>query len=182
MKTTMKFISAYCFAIAIFLLLSQCNSPAVPASTVAATLTDTVVVDSLKTSAVTDTQKTTSRASLTLIIKNLNTTKSPVYVSLYDSTNKFLSKTDHLKEYKFMSDGNEILTEQINDLDYGKFAIATYQDVNSDGKCNRNLVGLPKEPYGFSNNFKPTIRAPHFDECNFAYNADKHTLTIAMIK
>jgi uncharacterized protein (DUF2141 family) len=181
MKTTVKSISAGCLMITIAVVLCQCKSPVVPTATDATIATDTLSVDSLKSVVVPKADTVKIRTPLTLIIKNLVSKKSPVYVTLYDSTNKFPSKTDHIREYKFTSDG-DVLTEQINDLDYGNFAVATYQDLNNDGKCNRNLIGLPKEPYGFSNNFKPTVRAPHFEECTFVYNESAHTVTIAMIR
>jgi uncharacterized protein (DUF2141 family) len=33
----------------------------------------------------------------------------------------------------------------------GSYAIAIFHDLNGDGKLDRNLLGLPNEPYGFSN-------------------------------
>ncbi|QFZ55335.1 DUF2141 domain-containing protein [Oceanihabitans sp. IOP_32] len=33
---------------------------------------------------------------------------------------------------------------------------------------NRNLIGIPKEPFGFSNNMKPKFAKPTFEECKFS--------------
>lgn len=33
----------------------------------------------------------------------------------------------------------------------GNYAIAAYHDENGDGRLDRNGVGIPTEPYGFSN-------------------------------
>ena len=33
----------------------------------------------------------------------------------------------------------------------GNYAIAVFHDLNGNGKLDRNLIGLPSEPYGFSN-------------------------------
>ena len=33
----------------------------------------------------------------------------------------------------------------------GTYAIAVFHDLNGDGKLGRNFIGLPNEPYGFSN-------------------------------
>ena len=46
----------------------------------------------------------------------------------------------------------------------GYYAVAMYQDENSDGKINKNFLGIPQEKYGFSNNVKPTVSEPSFDE------------------
>jgi uncharacterized protein (DUF2141 family) len=33
----------------------------------------------------------------------------------------------------------------------GRYAIAVFHDTNGNGKLDRNVIGLPQEPYGFSN-------------------------------
>lgn len=175
MRTKQKLIPVIAFFITLCgIFVSGCKYPVSLPET-----DDGIAEDSLQ---VTDSlAEATGRKPLTLIIKNLDASKSPVNVVFYQAKHKFLSKTDRLKRYRFVSNGN-ILTAQIKDLSYGEFAIATYQDVNSDGKCDRNLVGIPKEPYGFSNNFKPKLKPPVFGDCKFTYNENADTLTIAMIR
>jgi len=41
---------------------------------------------------------------------------------------------------------------EVHGLPPGDYAVAVHQDSNGDGKLNRRLGILPKEPYGFSNN------------------------------
>ncbi len=36
-------------------------------------------------------------------------------------------------------------------LKAGEYAFCVYHDVNGDGKLNTNAIGIPKEPFGFSN-------------------------------
>ena len=43
-------------------------------------------------------------------------------------------------------------TFEIHGLPKGKYAVAVFQDLDSDNKLDRLLGVLPKEPYGFSNN------------------------------
>lgn len=47
----------------------------------------------------------------------------------------------------------------------GTYAVQAYQDEDNNGEVTLNMLGIPKEPLGFSNN--PTIRfaAPSFREC-----------------
>jgi uncharacterized protein (DUF2141 family) len=33
----------------------------------------------------------------------------------------------------------------------GQIAVAVYQDINGNGRLDRNALGVPTEPYGFSN-------------------------------
>ena len=36
-------------------------------------------------------------------------------------------------------------------LKAGDYAFCVYHDINGDGKLNTNAIGIPKEPFGFSN-------------------------------
>lgn len=44
------------------------------------------------------------------------------------------------------------------------FSIAAYHDINGDGELNRNLLGIPTEPYGFSNNARTMVGPPEFED------------------
>ena len=46
-------------------------------------------------------------------------------------------------------------------------AIAVYHDVNDNGKLDRNMLGIPREPYAFSNNPTAKWEAPTFNEISF---------------
>ena len=64
----------------------------------------------------------------------------------------------------------------------GTYAIALFHDAKLTGKMEKNLLGIPQEGYGFSNNAKPhTLSAPSFQECAFQHNASQPTnLTITL--
>jgi uncharacterized protein (DUF2141 family) len=40
---------------------------------------------------------------------------------------------------------------RVENVKPGNYAIAVFHDLNGNGKLDRNLIGLPSEPYGFSN-------------------------------
>jgi uncharacterized protein (DUF2141 family) len=49
-------------------------------------------------------------------------------------------------------------------LQPGEYAFVAYFDRNGDGKLNRGAIGKPKEPFVFSNNVRPKLRKPRFEE------------------
>jgi len=49
----------------------------------------------------------------------------------------------------------------------GEYALSVFQDVNDDGKLERNFIGLPKEPAGLSNNLRPKFGPPRFKDAKF---------------
>ncbi len=63
----------------------------------------------------------------------------------------------------------------------GDYAVAIYHDVNGNGKMDKNMLGIPKEPYGFSTNFKPKISAPKFTDCQITVGETAKTISIKLI-
>lgn len=50
----------------------------------------------------------------------------------------------------------------------GRHAVSVVHDVNGNRRADTNPVGMPVEQWGVSNNARPTLRAPRFDEAAFA--------------
>jgi len=68
----------------------------------------------------------------------------------------------------------------IDDLDYDitksltekTYAISLFIDMNGNGELDKNMFGIPKEPYCFSRNFKPKLSAPDFEDCSIKIEKD----------
>ena len=123
-----------------------------------------------------------AKRPLTIIIENLGSPTAPVLMGVYGTENEFLNETDTLKNDKFVPTGADTLTAQITDREYGRYAIALFQDMDNDGKIEKNFIGIPKDPYAFSNNARPTFKAPSFDDCCFDYNEQENSIEISMIR
>lgn len=50
----------------------------------------------------------------------------------------------------------------VGPLPPGKYAIRVFQDLNDNGKVDTNLLGVPTEPFGFSNDAIGTLGPPSF--------------------
>ena len=46
----------------------------------------------------------------------------------------------------------------------GKWAVLAYQDENGNGELDRNFIGMPKEPYGFSRDARGKFGPPDFEQ------------------
>lgn len=64
------------------------------------------------------------------------------------------------------------------DLQPGKYAVAAYHDINNNEKLDRNFVGIPKEPYGFSG--KKGFGTPNFSRAQFTFGETDKSLIIKM--
>ena len=58
------------------------------------------------------------------------------------------------------------------ELPDGTYAIGIFVDKNYNNKMDRNLFGVPKEQFGFSNNAKGKFGPPSFEDASFAVSND----------
>lgn len=64
-----------------------------------------------------------------------------------------------------------------SNLKSGKYAVSVMNDQNGNKILDKNLLGIPKEEWGVSNNIRPTLRAPKFEEAVFEID-EKSDLTL----
>lgn len=107
---------------------------------------------------------------LTITIPNIKNTSGGVHVSVYSSKNK-ASFTKIGQEFKVLDFKAEGANGKyvIKNLPEGEYAIAIYHDENGDKKCNTNMIGIPKEGYGFTRLDK-IWSLPKFDDCKVLLN------------
>jgi uncharacterized protein (DUF2141 family) len=63
----------------------------------------------------------------------------------------------------------------------GRFAFAFYHDADDDHQLDRDMVGIPQEGYGFSNNARPGMGAPSFESAAFDIAGAPYTGRIAAL-
>ena len=119
------------------------------------------------------------RVDLKVTVTNLNTLKGNIQIGLYNNPNSFPEKTKEFKAYS-KAVTNNTMTIVLKDLIKDDYAISLYHDINSDGKCNLNFLGIPIEPYGFSKNFKPVLSKPSFNDCKIELDKNM-TIVIKLI-
>ena len=69
---------------------------------------------------------------------------------------------------------------QVDELPYGNYAIAVYHDKNTNGKLDTNLLGIPKERYGFSNNARGRFGPASWNDSYFSFDAIKREHRISI--
>ncbi|MCP5180748.1 MAG: DUF2141 domain-containing protein [Pseudomonadales bacterium] len=63
----------------------------------------------------------------------------------------------------------------------GSYAARIMQDLNGNGELDSNFVGMPKEPWGMSNNARGNFGPPTFEDARFELTGDT-TLAIQVRK
>jgi uncharacterized protein (DUF2141 family) len=93
-----------------------------------------------------------------------------VHVALYRKEDHFPSEKTAFRTASVVVKGKSMKVQF--DLPYGDYAAAIYLDENGNNALDKNGIGFPKEPFGFSNNFRPKLGKPKFKNCEFTFNAD----------
>ena len=60
----------------------------------------------------------------------------------------------------------------IDEMQTGKYGVAIMDDENGDGEMKYNFIGMPREGYGFSRNYKVKLSKPDFEECVLEFKND----------
>ena len=105
------------------------------------------------------------KASLTVEIQNVRKLTGAVYIALFKPGKDFPSGKA-IDGKKIDAAHNSVQTTF--SVEPGEYAIAVYHDQNGNGKMDTRMFGIPKEPYGFSNDFRPMLSAPKFSDCEFS--------------
>jgi uncharacterized protein (DUF2141 family) len=104
----------------------------------------------------------------TIILKvtGLHSEKGQVRIAVFNSSETWLGEQP-LYSSTIKVDGQSVVWK-ISDVPYGDYGIAVFHDENKNGKMDKNLLGMPVEPYGFSNNLRVILRAPKWEKAKFA--------------
>jgi outer membrane protein len=86
-------------------------------------------------------------------------------LQVYDSPNAFGDFRDPVKEIRAPINAGDVYV--IDDVPAGDIAVLVYVDENENGVIDKNFIGIPKEPLGISNNYRPK-GPPAFSRAKFS--------------
>ena len=114
-------------------------------------------------------------AQLTVRVTGLQVATGQVLVGLYDSEDGFEAEQDMRGETVDVTGSEAEIT--FRNLPVGDYALKVFHDEDGDGKLDTTL-GIPSEPYGFSNNASDPFSAPEWDETRFTLPRGRMTQVI----
>jgi uncharacterized protein (DUF2141 family) len=113
-------------------------------------------------------------------VKGASQTGKDLCVALYGKGDGFPSERSSLKNIVTTTQAGESVV--LFEVPYGEYAVAVFVDGNGNGKLDKNIFGFPKEQFGFSNDFKPRMAAPKFEQCSFLFSEEQKQVTITLRK
>ena len=113
----------------------------------------------------------TTSYELEVNIENLEPTKGTLYITLFNSEDGF--KNDNFYRFKKLQVTKDMAPIRFETLPTGNYALKVFHDINNNGQLDVSLFGIPKEPYGFSNNAMGAFGPPNFEQCSITLTENK---------
>jgi uncharacterized protein (DUF2141 family) len=108
---------------------------------------------------------------LSIHISGISKIKGSLFIAVFRATDDFPVFGKQFKGIIKEVEGKS-QNYTFDNLPEGEYALAIYQDENRNKILDKNLLGIPTEIYGFSNNARRNFSAPSFQEAKFKLNKD----------
>jgi uncharacterized protein (DUF2141 family) len=116
-----------------------------------------------------------AQKDLEVTIKNIKETTGTIRVGLFNSEKDFLKNAIEGKVVK--ASATEV-TVTFTNLKPGDYAVSVIHDKNENGELDSNFMGIPNEPYGFSNNAMGSFGPPSFEKAKLAADSNKAVINL----
>lgn len=134
---------------------------------------------SKKTTLVKQHQLQAQKFDLRVTVTAINNAKGLIEFALYKNPEVFTQagKTHRLARVNAQKGDVSFV---FADLEAGKYSIVVYHDENQNKICDKNFFAIPTEAYAFSNNVRPKLTVPSFDDCAINLQQNK-SISIKMV-
>jgi len=116
---------------------------------------------------------------LDLTIANVKSETGRVMVAVYDRAESFMRDDQQVAGVMLPSRGGSARVV-LGNLAPGRYAVSVFHDANGNGKLDKNLLGMPSEPYGFSRDAQGNFGPPSFEATAVALADAPLALTITL--
>ena len=118
-------------------------------------------------------------AKLTVKVVDLRSTKGQLIFGVFDQSVGFPTKSEKSVNWQVKrADASSVTFEC--ELPPGVYGASVLHDENGNGDMDKNMMGIPQEGYGVTNNPKPKFRPATFEESKFTLPPEGANLTISV--
>lgn len=116
-------------------------------------------------------------ADLSIRVDGVRRAQGVVRVALFDSADRFLKRPLQAESAPAVEGST---TLEIKDLAAGDYALAVYHDANDNGKLDQNMMGIPVEATGFSNDALGNMGPPAFEAARITVPAAGSAIRVTL--
>lgn len=106
-------------------------------------------------------------ADLTLEVQGLDARRlqgAQLMVAVYTEPAQWLKQPPIGRRFSLEAATDGRITVVLKDLPDGPLALSLFQDANGNGRLDMNAMGMPVEPFGFSNDAVGQFGPPKFEQ------------------
>ena len=111
-------------------------------------------------------------------ISGLRSDKGQMLCALFSSAEAFPTKADKATSRLTAKIAERQAICDFTGVAPGTYAVSVVHDENSNGKLDRNFIGMPREGVGASNDAKGHMGPPKFNAASFQYKGGRLDLKI----
>jgi uncharacterized protein (DUF2141 family) len=128
---------------------------------------------------------------LRITVEGIRSTRGTILLGLYDNLETFKRAIELSGSDGFLNDPNRFAAVALRanaarksavvltKFDPGQYAVILFHDENGNGRLDKNVLSVPTEPYGFSNNVQGFLGPPAFSKAVMQITAsDKAVRTV----
>ncbi len=119
----------------------------------------------------------TLAAELTIKIKNVNNDSGTIYIAVWNNEENW--PNGEPLHALTASPELDVTTVSI-EIPEGTYAISVYHDLNDNDEMDNNAIGMPKEPWGVSNDAPARFGPPKWKRMTFEVRSEPFTAELSL--
>ena len=104
-----------------------------------------------------------SSSDININIEGIEELKGSMFIAVFADPSSFPEFGKQYREMVLPVRSKE-LSHKFKNLPNDTYAVAVFHDINDNGILDKNALGIPLEPYGFSRNARARFSAPPFED------------------
>ena len=119
-----------------------------------------------------------NKGKIIVTIQGIEETGGTMMVGLFTENDTFLEVPTYPREIPINNEKSIVAI--FDNIPYGTYALSIFHDLNNNGELDANFFRIPKEPFGFSNNYMPRFGPPSFKGASFELGNDVLELSVSL--
>jgi uncharacterized protein (DUF2141 family) len=116
---------------------------------------------------------------LAIVIRGATTTSGYISITVSDSEASFLNRDKPFAIVRTRVTPG-VTTVVLKGIPRKDYAVSAFHDANGNNTLDRNVRGIPKERYGFSNDPSSGDNTPSYYRCRFRLESPETTVVIRL--
>jgi uncharacterized protein (DUF2141 family) len=109
-----------------------------------------------------------NKGKLVIKFNGMNSNNGNVKIALCNSDANYQNHKSPFIGKTIPIENNSAIIE-IDDLPFGEYAVKAFHDEDANDDLNTNILGIPVEDYGFSNNASGLFGLPSWEDAKFRF-------------